>query len=336
MSQGKEQLSRESLHGTKSRKKSRDVLANLVTGSTQVGGQLTRESSEEILNKHNIKKLSSWFHTWQSWQKRLLICTVMNRCTKQQLAVLATSLEPILHMDFSSSLLPPLQSLHLDSVATFHVQRVITKKMVKPEVAVPPIDSQAYLTSLPSTFNSSHIISIRSSTSDTYSAATEDPQGLFSSEQLTEPAKSPMREKKEFFLPVLPLTHPDHLPTPGLAREASFHQLLDYRRQRFSSVPDFRSTASLLKKCGKRWGNTQAKKSSGRALLAKSKTISAYFNQPQSWEQRTEQFKEQLGLVTDVRNMVECLCFEIRLLSQYNSGWRNGRVPTRLIFSLSW
>ncbi len=279
----------DSVQGIKARKKSRAVLPEAV----EVKGQLTRDSSEEILNKHNIKKLSSWFHTWHSWQKRLLVCTVMNCCSKQQLAVLATSLEPILHMDFSSSLLPPLQSLHLDSVATFHVQRAITKKIIQPETVVAAVDSQAHLNSLPSTFNSSNIATSLSSSDASLMA---DSPGLSSSEKQPkmEPARS---EKRESLLPVIPLTHPDHLPTPGLDRETSFHQLLDYRRQRFSSVPDFRSTANLLKKY-KKWG-AQGRKSVGRTLLAKSRTISAY-NQTQVWDQRTEQFKEQLGLVTDV------------------------------------
>lgn len=269
-------------------------------------GELRRDDSEEILIKHNIKKLSSWFPTWYTWQKRLLICSVMNCCSKQQLVVLATSLEPILHMDFSSSLFPPLQALHLDGVALFHIQRGVMRKIAKPEV-VPDVDSRAYLNSLPSTFLSTNTEHPSKSTVHGISSTSlgwgETSYHFSLKKPLMEPVQtqtrsSDTRKKKESILPAMPLTHPGHLPTPRVGREVSFNQLLGLRRQRFSSVPDFHSTTELLKSCRKTWGD-ERKRSPGRALLRR-KTISAYYTRAQSWEQRTEQFKEQLAQVTDV------------------------------------
>ena len=245
--------------------------------------------SEEIVVKYDIKRLSSWFHTWKTWQKRLLICSVMNCCTKQQLMMLATSMEPLLHMDFCSTLLPPFQSLHLDGIAVFHNTRIITHRCTEPEI-IPKIDSQAYLNSLPSTFLS------KSSAS---SIPPPSSSHLHQKDQASPnmPFVSPKKDKKnqikrEPILPALPLTHPEHLPGPN--REPSFQQLIGQRRQRFSSVPDFHSTMSLLKNSRKRW-NEGSKR---RKAHMKRKTISTYFTQPLKLDHRAEEFKGQLAQVT--------------------------------------
>lgn len=267
-------------------------------------GPLKRDSSEEILIKHNIKKLSAWFHTWHTWQKRILICSIMNCSTKQQLMVLATSLEPILHMDFSSSLVPPLQALHLDGVVLFHIQRSVTERVIQPEI-VHKVDSQAYLKSLPSTFLSKGAAFFSKSSSKNTTESSLSPReenSTYPSSHampLMEPVQTPPKDKKKkraIILPALPLTHLEHSPSPGLDREASFHQLLDLRRQRFSSVPDFHSSADLLRKRGKRLSEGRQ----AQRLLVKSKLMESPFTRP--WQQKAEQFKEHLAQVTKVRH----------------------------------
>ena len=108
------------------------------------------QTNPDFVTKHNIKKITTWFKTWHQWQKRIFICRVIEHCLKQHLEFLATSLEPVLHFDFSSSLTPHLQSLHLDGVATFQVHRTIMQSVINPEV-LEATDSLSYLRSMPST-----------------------------------------------------------------------------------------------------------------------------------------------------------------------------------------
>ena len=85
------------------------------------------QSTRDFIVKHNVKRLSIWFKTWHAWQQRILVCHMMKHCSKQHLEFLATSLEPILHLDFSSSLVPHMKSLHWDGVAMFQIHRCATK-----------------------------------------------------------------------------------------------------------------------------------------------------------------------------------------------------------------
>lgn len=274
--------------------------------------QCGETSQEELLMRHKVKKLSLWFHTWAPWQRRVLVCSVMSCCTREQLQMLATSLEPLLHMDFSTGLLPPLQALHLDGVTLFHIQRAVTQRLSQPE-ADKTGDSDAYLNSLPSTFfsfNTNRFCRKSSRISIRYSspvAGRPDSQKSHPSSvslrdepkvtvQYSGKKRQEEKEKtpvKESILPAVPLIHPDHLTAGGGAnRETSFTQLLG--RQRFSSVPDFRSTTDLLKQSGKRW-------TMGQTGRAKRRTTGAILATIQSWKaQKTEMFKDQLALVTSV------------------------------------
>ena len=50
------------------------------------------------------KKVCEWFCAWRSWQKRILLCSVSDKCTKGQLQALVTTLEPVFHRDFIARL----------------------------------------------------------------------------------------------------------------------------------------------------------------------------------------------------------------------------------------
>lgn len=286
--------------------------------------KLLKENSEEFVVKYDIKKLSSWFNSWQPWQQRLLVCTVMNCSTKRQLMMLATALEPLLHMDFCSILVPPFQSLHLDGVALFQNRRAITRNLLLPEI-IQNVDSATYLNSLPSTFLSKKTamlskLPIEDLTTSTLGKTLSDIQSPIQrtcspSSRSTNYLLKPQREtyravsktatiaqrmprktrKKEPILPSLPLSHPVHLPSPAINREASFDQILGLRRQHFSSVPEFSSTVELMKKSGKRWVSGRK----GERLIRR-KTVGTYYTPIQSWRQKAEQFKEQLAKVTNV------------------------------------
>lgn len=64
----------------------------------------TLESTAHM--KQHAKLISSWFKVWRPWQRRILLCSVIVSCSKSQLSVLVTSLEPLLHRDFSAFLAP--------------------------------------------------------------------------------------------------------------------------------------------------------------------------------------------------------------------------------------
>lgn len=54
--------------------------------------------------KQLCKKVSEWFSNWRPWQQRILLCSMTEKCSKDQLRTLATSLEPVFHRDFVAQL----------------------------------------------------------------------------------------------------------------------------------------------------------------------------------------------------------------------------------------
>ncbi|KAJ8044961.1 F-box/WD repeat-containing protein 7 [Holothuria leucospilota] len=74
---------------------------------------LVSGSTESLCNKHFFKTVCSWFEVWMPWQRRVLLCGVTSRCTRQQLEYLATAMEPVFHRDFVTSLhgLYPIRSM---------------------------------------------------------------------------------------------------------------------------------------------------------------------------------------------------------------------------------
>lgn len=142
------------------------------------------------------------------------MCQLMENCSREQLELLATSLEPILHLDFSTSLGPHLQALHLDRAATFHVQRTLVQNVLNP---LQSMHSWACLESLPLTSSDGNSWQIK-----------------------YKPLQIP-KKKPEVILPAVPLTHPHH------KVNKSIEDITTLRKQRFGSIPDFASTANLLR-----------------------------------------------------------------------------------------
>ncbi len=172
-------------------------------------------SSNHFLTLHRIKQVTNWFPTWLPGQKRVFVCQLMENCSREQLELLATSLEPILHLDFSTSLGPHLQALHLDRAATFHVQRTLVQNVLNP---LQSLHSWACLESLPLT----------SSDGNSWKPKRYTPRSI--------PKKEP-----GVILPAVPLTHPHH----RVSR--SIEDIVTLRKQRYGSIPDFASTANLLR-----------------------------------------------------------------------------------------
>merc|ERR1719239_1999298 len=53
-------------------------------------------------NDQIFRTVCEWMESWQQWQLRALFCGIANRCSVNQLEVLSTTLEPLLHRDYKS------------------------------------------------------------------------------------------------------------------------------------------------------------------------------------------------------------------------------------------
>ena len=246
---------------------------------------------QELVVRQSLKRASLWFRTWRVWQQRVFVCRVMEHCSRRQLHILATALEPVLHIDFSSSLVPHLASLHMDGAATFQVQRgmlqrVFSDELLKPETSV------AYLPSLPTTLLTSESSSSSKNCSEFTAHNKQEDSGIGSG---TPGNCMKGREDRVMLPPVLPLTHVQHAP---MSPESSLEDVLALRHTRFSSVPDFRSTTDLLR-CIKRKELFKPK------LHKRSQSLGSYLHtesKRHTWRQReaVEQFKAQLAAVSQV------------------------------------
>lgn len=247
---------------------------------------------QELVARQSLKNVSLWFRSWRTWQQRIFVCRVMEHCSRRQLHVLATALEPVLHIGFSSSLAPHLASLHVDGAATFQVQRGIMQRTFSDHL----FDSKAsgaYLPSLPTTLLTSESASSSSNKrcSETTAQENGDPGTRFGAAK-----KCTERKEERVTLPsVLPLTHAKHAP---LSPESSVEDVLALRHTRFSSVPDFRSTTDLLQ-CVKR------KELFRPRQHTRSRSLGTYLHTESKLghnrrQREGEQFKTQLKTVSQV------------------------------------
>ena len=247
-----------------------------------------RDKFQEFVIRHYVKTLGLWFDMWQPWQRRVLICQMMNHCSKQLLRQLATSMEPVLHLDFSTSLLPPLQALHLQGTAKFQVLRCITRPIAKPEILT-QVSSRDYLSSLPSMFGTgpkdkkSHKVTLANKEK-------VQPKHQISKVRRTKRAES--IGNIQTVQSVLPLMHPKHISTRSTSTNATGirNETGTDIHRRFSSVPEFKLISGQLKRA-------VDKESKERRL---GKAISATASSPQSLERKAETFKEQLLQVASV------------------------------------
>ena len=236
---------------------------------------------QELVVRESLKKCTLWFLSWRNWQQRVFVCHMMQHCSTQQLRVLATVLEPVLHIGFSSSLLPHLASLHIDGAATFHVQRGMLRRVVDAE-SLEPRSSVAHLPSLPTTLLSSE----KTGTSDTCCAQEHSEQA----------GKTTGRGQTVTLPPVLPLTHTKHAP---LSPESSLEDVQALRHNRFSSVPDFRSTSDLLQGI-KQHKNLLRPRNHKRSQSLGSYLHTTYQLSPIQGQREAESFKKQLASVSQV------------------------------------
>ena len=273
------------------------------------------DGEQDFVTKYNIKRLTSWFKTWRTWQRRIFTCRVMEHCSKQHLELLATSLEPVLHFDFSSSFSAPLQSLHLDSIATFQVQRTILQSVVNPLV----LEASDSLSHLPTSLSSSESTSSSNTTLKKSSSHNQhhsyhrigESIAASSSKEITKAGSKSFNKAREMILPALPLVHVQHVPDLSSERHsASIEDLVTLQRKHFSSIPDFKSTTDLLRTIRQKDSNKP------RRCHRRARTIGTYpvFVKTQREERRqAELFKEQLATASNVR------CFIVMIAPSCNN-----------------
>ena len=76
----------------------------LILPSLEINTVDVQQVSSLFSHKQICKKVCEWFAAWRSWQQRILLCGVSDKCTKGQLQALVTTLEPVFHRDFTARL----------------------------------------------------------------------------------------------------------------------------------------------------------------------------------------------------------------------------------------
>lgn len=274
----------------------------------------------------NLKQLKLWFSTWHDWKKRVAVCRIIENCTKANLECLATSLEPILHLDFSTSLSPLMAAVHHEGSRTFRIQRAADYTL--PSTVMPPQRDEPLF-----------------SESFTRNLQTIPPPYLHS--------ESNFQVKKQFgyfsippkpepvFLPAIDNTHSKHKLSPAssdfgqstITQRSSSIELSPLRRP-YNSVPDIRSTVDLLKMAKH---HNSLKRNRKRKHQPKSLSFAHLENKKllsQRKHRQLELYKSQLNWLSEVSINTEAskfhvanvrtlyMCF-ILTVDKAVSSWRN-------------
>ena len=304
----------------------RKQLPSLPESSSQQclpGSQLVAGASHDLVTKYNIKRITCWFKSWRTWQRRIFTCRVMENCSKQHLEILATSLEPVLHFDFASSFSAPLQSLHLDSVATFQVQRAVLQTVVSPRVLEASNSLSQFASTLSTTdsntstkknqgrelkqASSNKLINGSNGKLSDKSASSLKMSSSNDVKIILTTASNSSNNVRDQILPSLPLVHVRHARALSYERASatSMEDLVTLQRKHFSSVPDFKSTTDLLRNMRQN-DNAFRTKARRRHHHKKSNTVGTYHVLARtSGEERrqAELFKEQLAVASNVSNV---------------------------------
>ena len=226
--------------------------------------------------QQNLKKLRGWFSLWRQWQKRVAVCRLLEQCPLAQLEFLATSLEPLLHLDFANSLKPLSAALHQEGAQSFYVQRAFRRSPLK-ECEKEQVLERGR--------DENHI---------SITAEHRAPSRLIEEEETME-----MAQEETVFHPALPVHHPRH--NVSLPSTSEYWQHLsppetDPRpfpslHRKLNSVPDIRSTTNLLHRArGEVGSGGRHRKTKSFGQLRKSKDK----------QQCAEEYKKQLTSIATV------------------------------------
>ncbi len=212
------------------------------TDDEHVEDILSQTKPTNIIMQLNLKQLKMWFCMWQDWQKRIVICRIIENCSKTNLELLTTSLEPILHLDFSTSLSPLMAALHHEVTSTFRIRRAADY----PLPILPAANSTTISEPLPTT-SQQQIPIIPQSYSNN--------DAKISPKVFNKHILCPLQSKpSQIFLPTLPNYHTKHKPSP--ASSDVIQSTISHRsntigssplHRSYNSVLDIRSSVDLLK-----------------------------------------------------------------------------------------
>ena len=197
----------------------------------------------------NIKKLHNWFSLWHQWQKRILVCRVIENCPSTHLKSLATALEPVLHLDFASSLTPLMAALHHEGSQTFRIQRNRTKQQY--------CTANSSDTILPPSISVNQVVKTESTSKialESRKVLLPNLPPIHDSNSIKSVKTMDSKPSSQIFLPTLPLIHTKHKPSPASSDMKHSLRLEPHPlpqlpiERKFYSVPDIRSTSDLLQR----------------------------------------------------------------------------------------
>lgn len=269
-----------------------------------------------LLMQQNLKRLMKWFSCWHAWQRRMVVCRMLDSCPPAQLTSLATALEPVLHLDFCSSLAPLKAALHHEGLEIFVVQRATNSYQFQQWNT----EAQGFRQALHKPEKVKQYLS-KSAQFPAHSSQEENEE-LISKKPAQTVASLPILrssiEKEELhhvrppvFLPTLEMMHSRHKVSPASSdyrhpsdlqeeKETLVLPLLTLQHK-YNSVPDFRNNSDLLQHIKLVGSQDHHRKSKSLGVHLQDHTRRRPRKARTSNKTRhLELYKKQLGLVSQV------------------------------------
>ncbi|KAL8615541.1 hypothetical protein ACOMHN_028204 [Nucella lapillus] len=88
-------------------------------------------SFSTLNNRQIYRTVTDWLQSWQPWQQKILLYSIVNRCTLPQLEILGTTLEPLRHRHpLAASRPPPAPPAHHPRHQELHLSPVLPAQAV--------------------------------------------------------------------------------------------------------------------------------------------------------------------------------------------------------------
>lgn len=102
-------------------------------------GTLGPHSFSTLNNQHIYRTVCEWVESWQPWQQKVILYSIVNRCSQQQLKILATTLEPLRHRDYMTISHRHYSSASLHSLSSSKESTELKSALKKvPKIVSPP------------------------------------------------------------------------------------------------------------------------------------------------------------------------------------------------------
>ena len=227
-------------------------------------------ASVQLVLRQNLKKLIGWFHVWRNWQKRIFLCNLVENCTIGQLKLLATALEPVLHVDFTTVF--PFCEEANESSSSLTVQHSLVHKLTQQNL-------KEFYNTHPMIFDNVSSTTDNATTSGGSICFSKDAQSPAVNESATVKTIS-LGDGQETLFPLpLPQFHRRHKLSIGSSNHVS-EDFYSFKR--------------------KKWHSFHSGKGSILHKHMKSKTAERHSFKKPPVSQLTEQFKDQLSTVSKV------------------------------------